>query len=46
MEHMRTDPLVLWAWNPGNGRTLPPIPHERFVRDLDAWVAAGGPCPG
>jgi hypothetical protein len=45
VEHMRSDPLVLWAWNPGNGRTLPPIPHEQFVQDLDAWVAAGGPCP-
>ena len=46
VEHMRSDPLVLWAWNPGNDRSTPPLPHDEFVRDLDAWVAAGGPCPG
>jgi hypothetical protein len=45
IEHMKTDPLVLWAWNPGGDRTLPPVPHEEFVRALEAWIAAGGPCP-
>jgi hypothetical protein len=44
-EHMAHDPLVLWAWNPGPGRTLPPMPHPTFVAHVRAWVAAGGPCP-
>jgi hypothetical protein len=45
IEHMKTDPLVLWAWNPGGGRTTPPLTHEEFVKALDAWVRAGMPCP-
>jgi hypothetical protein len=46
IEHMKTDPLVLWAWNPGAGRTTPVISHEEFVQKLQAWADAGGPCPG
>src|SRR5215510_16505942 len=45
IEHMKTDPLVLWAWAPGAGRTTPPLSHEKFVTALEAWVAAGMPCP-
>jgi hypothetical protein len=43
IEHMKTDPLVLWAWAPGR-RTTPPLSHERFVEALEAWVKAGMPC--
>jgi len=45
IEHMKTDPLVLWAWNPGTGRALPPLSHEEFVEALETWVKAGMPCP-
>jgi hypothetical protein len=45
IEHMKTDPMVLWAWSPGLGRTTPPISHERFVEALEAWIRAGMPCP-
>ncbi len=45
VEHMKTDPLVLWGWNPGAGRTTPPLSHEKFVEVLEAWVSAGMPCP-
>lgn len=45
IEHMKVDPLVLWAWSPGGGRTTPPVSHAQFVHDLEAWVAAGAPCP-
>ena len=45
IEHMKTDPLVLWAWAPGGGRTTPPLSHEKFVEALDTWVSAGMPCP-
>jgi hypothetical protein len=44
-EHMVSDPLVLWGWSPGPGRTLPPLSHEVFAGHVRRWVAAGGPCP-
>lgn len=44
IEHMKVDPLVLWAWAPGGGRTTPPLSHEEFVEALEAWVKAGMPC--
>ncbi|AXQ31525.1 hypothetical protein D0B54_23810 [Solimonas sp. K1W22B-7] len=44
VEHMRADPLVLWGWSPGAGRTLPPLTHPQFMQAVDAWAAAGGPC--
>jgi hypothetical protein len=43
IEHMKTDPLVLWAWAPGR-RTTPPLSHGNFVEVLEAWVKAGMPC--
>ena len=45
IEHMKVDPLVLWAWTPGAGRTTPPLSHPELVRALEAWVSAGMPCP-
>lgn len=44
VNHMKVAPLVLWSWNPGGGRAAPPVSHEAFVHDLEAWVAAGAPC--
>ena len=44
IEHMKVDPLVLWAWSPGAGRTTPPLSHEQFVEALETWVRAGMPC--
>jgi len=44
IEHMKVDPLVLWAWSPGTGRATPPLTHEQFVEALEAWVKAGMPC--
>jgi len=43
IEHMKSDPLILWAWAPG-ARTTPPLSHEKFVVALEAWVHAGMPC--
>lgn len=45
IEHMKHDPLVLWAWNPGANRTTPPLTHEALVAAAEAWVQAGMPCP-
>ena len=44
IEHMKTDPLVLYAWAPGTGRTTPPLSHDKFVQALEAWVKAGMRC--
>jgi hypothetical protein len=44
IEHMKSDPQVLWAWSPGIGRTPPPLSHDEFVQVLEAWVQAGMPC--
>ena len=50
-EHMQNEPLVRWAWSPGNdvrgtAREVPPGSHEEFMRAFRAWEAAGAPCPG
>jgi hypothetical protein len=45
IEHVKTDPLVLWAWNPGAKRTRPPLSHPQFVEALETWAKAGMPCP-
>jgi len=45
IEHMTSDPLVLWAWNPGNNRTRPPMSHQDFLEVLEKWADAGMPCP-
>jgi len=45
VEHMATDPIVLWGWNPGPGRSRPPISHDEFVAKTKTWVAGGAPCP-
>ena len=46
LHHVSEDALVKWAWNPGEGRTPPPVSHADFVAAFRAWVDAGGPCPG
>ena len=45
LHHMSEDPLVLWAWEPGEGRTPPPVPHDEFVQALQTWLDAGAPIP-
>lgn len=43
--HISTDPKVLWAWSPGNGRTTPPLGQADFLKKMNDWVAGGAPCP-
>lgn len=43
--HVTSDTLVLWGWDPGEGRSRPPISHEEFVRDVTEWVDKGCGCP-
>lgn len=43
--HVEADPLLRWAWEPGSGRSTPPLAHPEFVAAVQAWAAAGAPCP-
>jgi hypothetical protein len=45
LEHVEHDPLVLWGWQPGGKRTVPPLTHARFVQAFRTWIAAGAVCP-
>jgi cytochrome c5 len=46
MEHVhKRDPLVMWGWNPGNGRTTPPLSFEEFSAKLKEWIDNGAACP-
>ena len=48
--HLDEEPLVRWAWNPGDdvagaARSAPPLSHDAFMQAVRAWVAGGAPCP-
>jgi len=45
IHHVSSDPLVLWGWNPGEGRSTPPITHDEFVAAVREWLEKGGACP-
>ena len=45
VEHLTEDKLVMWGWNPGEGRTPVPILHDEFTAKVKQWQAAGAPCP-
>jgi len=40
------DGLVLAAWNPGEGRTLPPMSHAEFKKAWITWIENGAYAPG
>ncbi len=44
IEHAH-DGLVLAGWNPGEGRTLPPMSHEAFAKAWITWIEKGGYAP-
>lgn len=44
-EHMATDPLVGWAWQPGEGRTPAPGTQDQFGALIKAWISTGAHCP-
>lgn len=39
------DGLVLAGWNPGEGRTLPPVTHAEFKKAWIAWIKGGAYAP-
>jgi hypothetical protein len=45
VEHMDTEKLVLWGWQPGGRREPVPISHKEFVDLLKVWVSSGTACP-
>ena len=44
VEHMHT-PIVLWGWNPGEGRTPIPDSEKRFLENVKLWADNGAACP-
>lgn len=44
LEHA-DDGLVLAGWNPGEGRTLPPMSHAEFKKAWDTWIKTGAFAP-
>jgi hypothetical protein len=44
VEHMNA-PLVLWGWNPGEGRTPIAVPRTEFLAKVKEWAARGAACP-
>jgi hypothetical protein len=44
VEHMHT-PLVLWGWNPGEGRTAIPYSEKQFLASVRTWAENGAACP-
>jgi hypothetical protein len=43
--HMATDPLVGWAWRPGEGRDPVPGTQAELGELIGAWIATGAQCP-
>jgi hypothetical protein len=39
------DGLVLAGWNPGEGRTLPPMSHAEFKKAWLTWLKTGAYAP-
>ena len=40
-----SDTLVVGAWNPGEGRTLPPMTRDEFKKAWVTWIQKGGYAP-
>ena len=45
VDHVANDDLVGWGWNPGDGRTLPPLSRPDTVAQMRIWIAGGAACP-
>ncbi|MGD0230685.1 MAG: hypothetical protein ABSC19_10055 [Syntrophorhabdales bacterium] len=44
IEHLKT-PLVVWGWNPGEGRAAVPMTYDAFLGKMVEWVQKGASCP-
>ena len=45
VKHMSEDALVLWAWEPGGERTVPPVSLDDFKTALQTWLKNGAKTP-
>ena len=45
IDHVTADKLVLGGWDPGDGRTLPPLSHAEFAKNFKAWIDKGAYLP-
>jgi hypothetical protein len=45
IEHMSSDSLVGWGWNPGVGREPAPGTQAEFGELIKAWAESGAACP-
>jgi hypothetical protein len=44
-DHIAHDDLVAWGWNPGDGRSLPPLSRAETSQQLRIWIDNGAACP-
>jgi len=44
-DHVSHDELVGWGWNPGDGRSLPPLSREETSQQMRVWIDGGAACP-
>jgi hypothetical protein len=44
LKHVEKDPLVLYGWDPGEGREKVPVKHDRFLALMKQWIDGGAPC--
>jgi hypothetical protein len=45
IHHVADDKLVVGCWEPGEGRTKPPVSHSEFVRQFRDWIEKGAAVP-
>jgi hypothetical protein len=45
LHHVTEDELVLAGWNPGDGRTKPPLSHAEFAKKMKDWIEKGAVVP-
>lgn len=45
LHHVSEDSLVLWGWDPGEGRTKPPLTHDEFTTAFRTWLDGGAIAP-
>jgi cytochrome c5 len=45
LDHVANDDLVGWGWNPGDGRTLPPLSRVETAAQMKVWIEGGAACP-
>jgi hypothetical protein len=45
LDHVANDDLVGWAWNPGDGRTVPPLSRVETAAEMKVWIEGGAACP-